>query len=63
MSQHTLEDRVSALEAKLAGLVASVERGNGGWRSTIGMFADDPVMREIQEEGRRIREAERRQPH
>ncbi|HXV64866.1 MAG TPA: hypothetical protein VEK15_29480 [Vicinamibacteria bacterium] len=30
------------------------------WRGTVGMFANDPVMKEIQEEGRKIREAERR---
>src|SRR6516164_7382763 len=29
------------------------------WRSTIGMFAGDPVMKQIIEEGRRIREADR----
>jgi hypothetical protein len=31
------------------------------WRSTIGMFADDPLMKEIDEEGRKIREADREQ--
>ena len=29
------------------------------WRSTLGMFTGDPVMRELDEEGRKIREAER----
>jgi hypothetical protein len=29
------------------------------WRSAIGMFADNPEMKEIFEEGRKIREAER----
>ena len=29
------------------------------WRSTLGMFTGDPVMREIDEEGLKIREAER----
>ena len=30
------------------------------WRRSVGMFDDDPIMKEIQEEGRKIREAERR---
>jgi len=49
------------LEETVAELVArtnSFKRGKD-WRSTIGMFAGDPVIREIQEEGRRLREAER----
>src|SRR5262249_3075062 len=29
-----------------------------GWRRTVGMFAGNPIMREISEEGRRLREAE-----
>ena len=62
MSQRTLEERVSSLEQTVAGLVAA---GNAlkqkkDWRSTVGMFEGDPVVREIQEEGRRLREAERR---
>lgn len=29
------------------------------WRSTVGMFANDPIMKEIIEEGRKIREIDR----
>jgi hypothetical protein len=63
MSQRTLEERVSSLEQTVAGLVgvANAGRQNRDWRSTIGMFEGDPVIREIQEEGRRLREAERRE--
>ncbi len=53
MSQQTLEDRVAALEKTVARLVSQREPPPKDWRSTIGMFADDPVMKEIQEEGRR----------
>jgi hypothetical protein len=62
MSQPTLEERVRSLEETVAGLIAVAKAGNGtkDWRSTIGMFEGDPVIREIQEEGRRLREAERR---
>ncbi len=62
MSQQPLEDRVSSLEQTVARLVASgIMKGSKDWRRTIGMFEDDPVIREIQEEGRKLREAERRE--
>jgi hypothetical protein len=62
MSQPTLEERVAALEQTVARLVARQPApGPNDWRSTIGMFKDDPVMREIDEEARKIREADREQ--
>jgi hypothetical protein len=62
MSQPTLEDRVATLEQTVKSLVDAARSGKQGndWRSTIGMFAGDPLIVEIQEEGRKIREAERR---
>ena len=60
MGQSTLEERVSVLENTVAGLVAGAGRLNSDWKSTVGMFEGDAVMAEIQEEGRKIREAERR---
>jgi hypothetical protein len=62
MASTTLEERVAALEQAVAQLVvarSSSEGGEPGWQSTVGMFADDPVMREIQDEGQKIREADR----
>ena len=61
-SSTTLEERVAELERLVDELL---QRSTGperekDWRSTVGMFANDPVMQEIQEEGRKIREAERR---
>src|SRR5437868_4241307 len=32
---------------------------SNGWRETVGMFDHDPIMLEILEAGRRIREADR----
>ena len=32
------------------------------WRSTLGMFSGDALMKEIDEEGRRIRQAEAKAP-
>ena len=63
MTQLTLEERVTALEEAVAHILSQSATGAGkkDWRSTLGMFADDPVMQEIDEEGRRIREADRQQ--
>lgn len=62
MSQSTLEQRVAALEKKVAEL--SAVTGNGqhepSWTKTIGMFTDDPGMMEIFAEAMRIREADRK---
>jgi hypothetical protein len=62
VTQPTLEQRVNSLEQTVAGLVAAAAgvKRTKDWRRTVGMFEGDPVMREIQEEGRRLREAERR---
>jgi hypothetical protein len=64
MSQPSLEERVAALEREVARLAGKLrpddEPGRDDWKSTLGMFANDPIMREIEEEGRKIREADRR---
>ena len=59
----TLEERVAALEETVAQLLSQSNSGvtRKDWRSTLGMFADDPIMKEIDAEGRRIREAGRQQ--
>ena len=63
MSDRTtaLEQRVDTLEKQVAELMQRIlaPPPEKDWRSTIGMFAGDPLMKEIQEEGRKIREAER----
>lgn len=65
MSTATLEERVAKLEGfvdELRDRRAAVDTpGRDDWRSTVGMFADDPVMQEIVDEAQRIREADRRQ--
>ena len=58
--QPSLEERVSVLENTVATLVTGVGRQKEDWKSTVGMFEGDAVIAEIQEEGRKIREAERR---
>ena len=61
MSKRTLENRVTTLEETVKGLVDAARTGKQGkdWRNTIGLFEGDPVIGEIQEEGRKIREADR----
>ena len=62
MAQLTFEERLEALERAVAKLTDRSQPAleSKDWRSTVGMFANDPLMKQIQEEGRRIREAERR---
>ena len=60
MSELTLESltkRVEALEAALA--AERPKRPRKGWRKVVGMFHDNELMRQVDEEGQKIREAER----
>jgi hypothetical protein len=65
MSQPTLDERVAALEHEVAELRKSqVPDGRSAekdWRSTMGMFAGDDVVKEIIGKGRKIRERDRDQ--
>lgn len=63
MSNMTLDDRVTALEQTVAELMEKVllPPAAKDWRSTIGVFAGNALMKEIDEEGRKIREADREQ--
>jgi hypothetical protein len=62
MSRATLEDRVAALERQVGALLAN-HAGTGrtkDWRRTRGAFTGDNLMKQIFEEGRKIRDAERK---
>ena len=64
MAPATLDARLTRVEQLVDELVRKangVERPKD-WRRTIGMFDGDPVMKEIIDEGRRIRELDRQQP-
>lgn len=64
MSQGTLEERVARLEEYVDQLRQSPPASTAGrddWQKTFGMFAGDPVMKEIIEAGQRIREQDRQQ--
>ena len=62
MDSANLEERVSQLERLVTQFLnqSAISRQHGDWRSAIGMFANDPVMKEIDIEGRRIREEDRK---
>ncbi len=57
----TLEERLSRVEQLVEELVRKSKRPKRekDWRSTIGMFDGDPIMKEIIDAGRRIREQDR----
>lgn len=61
VSLPSTEERISRLEKRVEELQAELTRlaQPKDWRSTIGMFAGDPVMERIREAGRKIREADR----
>ena len=65
MSQPTLDQRVAVLEQEVAllsqQLSSDAGSANKNWRSTLGMFAGDSVMKEVIEAGRAIREHDREQ--
>ena len=61
MAQATLEERVSALEKLMAKFMTGPRTQRPkDWRSTIGMFGDDPIQKKIDAAGRKIRQADRR---
>lgn len=63
MSDATLEERVTKLEQLVDALRRKTETAERpkDWRRTVGMFDGDPIMQEIIEEGRRLRQEDRRQ--
>ena len=64
MVQETLDLRVAQLEKQMNLLLR--ERANGNqptaddWKQTIGMFRGDPIVEEMIEQSRRMREEDRR---
>ena len=62
MGRATLEERVAVLEKQVGALLAdpSGARRVKDGRRTRGAFTGDDLMKQIFEEGRKIREAERK---
>jgi hypothetical protein len=60
MTELTLESLAKRVEALGAALAARAPQpAPKDWRKVIGMFGDSEFMREVDEECRRMREAER----
>ncbi|HYV34128.1 MAG TPA: hypothetical protein VE988_00405 [Gemmataceae bacterium] len=62
MAELSLEKRLAAVEMQVANILAQEKNGAAkkDWRRTIGMFTNDPQMRELFAEAQRIREADRK---
>jgi hypothetical protein len=61
MNKPTLEERVAALEEDATQLKQNGSPRSGkDWTSSWGMFTGDKLMKEIMEEGRKIRKADRK---
>jgi hypothetical protein len=64
MAQDTIEKRVARLEKQVSLLIGNRTDGDppsaDAWQQTVGMFRGDPIVREMIEEARRIREEDRR---
>ena len=62
MAQNTVTKRLEALEKQVAELTARISALDvqPDWHRAVGMFAGDQYMRKIFEEGRRIRESDRK---
>lgn len=67
MSESKVEDRLDNLEQQVQQIMDRIggENQTAGqgqkWRKSLGMFNDRPLMKEIDEEGRRIRQQDREQ--
>ena len=60
MSQATLEERVTALERQIDTILANQSNPSKDWRRTRGAFTGDDFMKQVFEEGRKVREEERK---
>lgn len=61
MKRLTIEERVAILEQELALLKARRENSHvKDWRRTVGLFTDNPGMKEVFAEAMKLREADRR---
>ena len=59
LTLESLPERVGALEQALK--LRSLAPKEKNWQNVVGMFGDSEFMRQVDEEGRKIREAERKQ--
>lgn len=61
MAKNNLEERIATLEQQMAAVLAAVQKGRGkNWRRTLGMFTGDEVMKRIDEQALKYRQADRK---
>ena len=58
VSETTIEERLIKLE-KLVDQLMHRSPSSKDWRQSIGMFDGDPIMKEVIDEGRRVRDEDR----
>jgi len=66
MSERRVKDRLDELEQQVSVLMQRMQSTNTAdptnakdWRKSVGMFKDRPVMKEVDQEGTRIRDEDR----
>ena len=63
--RRTLDERVTQLEQQMnrviGGRIDENQPAADDWKQTVGMFRGDPIVEEMIEQSRRIREEDRRQ--
>ena len=62
MTKKTLNERVAELESELAAVKLRLPAEPVGWRSIIGVFANDPAFDEAMRLGREYREGQSPKP-
>lgn len=67
MEENNVENRLATLEDQVQRILSAINDGDTvapkvkDWRRSLGMFDDDSSMKEIDKEGRQIRERDREQ--
>jgi len=67
MSESKIEERILTLEQQMREVIQNIQSiplqnpGTKDWRKSLGMFDEHPVMKQIDENGRRIRQDDRGQ--
>ena len=65
MTETHLEQRILTLEQQMREVIQSIQTRPVGtvrtkdWRRSLGMFDDHPLMKQIDEDGQRIRQQDR----
>ncbi len=67
MTETQLEQRIITLEQQMRDVIQKIQSSPSqgtrtkDWRKSLGMFDDHPLMKQIDEDGQRIRQEDREQ--